>query len=567
MSPTVIDLGKKVKAKHPGQYDDMADDEVGRRVKAKFPGQYDDFAESTQSVPGMEKLGGAPPGAPKVQMPQGMRGPQKPVSIQLHDGDGKVMTPKGLDNQMTGFDTAVTAVPRFFAGGATQTGRGVTRMANPKSADDFAGGVADTAKGVGTLALPFAAPAMIARPVASLLAAGGGTAAGVGTEAGLRALGAPEGVSELGGVVAGGYTGGRIYRGTPDIPLDRGGAALRAGLKEAALNAPIVGKPIKAGLKAGAEAYEKSDPNYVDPKATAAAERQAQSLVNTKARVRAAAEERARIAAEKEAANALLPPEPQAPEPFRPNPAIRAKMPTSRSAGSDSGMPSSMAPPRPRTPYFDSDADLTLKPMPPPEPAPAPTPKAPEPFRPNPNILRKGKFGGPASGPPGMPSSRPVSVKPRVGPAKPKASVEAEPDEPVTSAAEVPATTTPPASGASAPEGSVVVPPTEGRPSRYGTIGGKLGQQVADAAHAKDTAVGRYLADNGITEEQIRATDDAQRLKWAREVNPKYKGYTDPERINDLIRMLKPSSAKPQSGGGSVAKSLSDAILDQQEQK
>lgn len=47
MSPTVLDLGQKVKAKHPGQYDDLDDAEVGRRVKAKFPGAYDDFADAT----------------------------------------------------------------------------------------------------------------------------------------------------------------------------------------------------------------------------------------------------------------------------------------------------------------------------------------------------------------------------------------------------------------------------------------------------------------------------------------------------------------------------------------
>lgn len=47
MAETIIDLGKKVKAKYPGQYDDLPDDEVGRRVKAKFPGAYDDFADVT----------------------------------------------------------------------------------------------------------------------------------------------------------------------------------------------------------------------------------------------------------------------------------------------------------------------------------------------------------------------------------------------------------------------------------------------------------------------------------------------------------------------------------------
>ena len=50
---TIIDLGKRVKQKYPGVYDNLPDAEVGRRVKTKYPGSYDDFTEiaSTTSVP------------------------------------------------------------------------------------------------------------------------------------------------------------------------------------------------------------------------------------------------------------------------------------------------------------------------------------------------------------------------------------------------------------------------------------------------------------------------------------------------------------------------------------
>ncbi len=41
---TVLDLGQKVKAKYPGEYDDIEDAELGRRVKAKHP-EYADFAD------------------------------------------------------------------------------------------------------------------------------------------------------------------------------------------------------------------------------------------------------------------------------------------------------------------------------------------------------------------------------------------------------------------------------------------------------------------------------------------------------------------------------------------
>lgn len=58
MPETVFDLGKKVKAKHPGVYDDLPDDEVGKKVKAKFPGTYDDFTDAPQSAPAAQRVGG-----------------------------------------------------------------------------------------------------------------------------------------------------------------------------------------------------------------------------------------------------------------------------------------------------------------------------------------------------------------------------------------------------------------------------------------------------------------------------------------------------------------------------
>ena len=45
MPQTTTDLGKLVKSKYPGQYDDLPDQEVGVRVKTKFPGSYDDFQD------------------------------------------------------------------------------------------------------------------------------------------------------------------------------------------------------------------------------------------------------------------------------------------------------------------------------------------------------------------------------------------------------------------------------------------------------------------------------------------------------------------------------------------
>jgi hypothetical protein len=41
--PTVIDLGRAVKAEYPGQYDQMSDWELGRAIKQQYPEQFGDF--------------------------------------------------------------------------------------------------------------------------------------------------------------------------------------------------------------------------------------------------------------------------------------------------------------------------------------------------------------------------------------------------------------------------------------------------------------------------------------------------------------------------------------------
>ena len=76
MPATVEDLGKLVKQKHPGQYDDMADADVGAKVKAKFPGSYDDFTDAPK-IPGMEKLGALPKAGNAPPKPNELSGPPR----------------------------------------------------------------------------------------------------------------------------------------------------------------------------------------------------------------------------------------------------------------------------------------------------------------------------------------------------------------------------------------------------------------------------------------------------------------------------------------------------------
>lgn len=63
--PDVAELGRKVKAKYPGAYDDLPDVEVGRKVKAKYPGAYDDFTDSSFSG---VKAGGSLSAKPSKQI-------------------------------------------------------------------------------------------------------------------------------------------------------------------------------------------------------------------------------------------------------------------------------------------------------------------------------------------------------------------------------------------------------------------------------------------------------------------------------------------------------------------
>jgi hypothetical protein len=44
--PTTSDLGRAIKTKYPGQYDDLDDGALGRAMQQKFQGQYDDFVDA-----------------------------------------------------------------------------------------------------------------------------------------------------------------------------------------------------------------------------------------------------------------------------------------------------------------------------------------------------------------------------------------------------------------------------------------------------------------------------------------------------------------------------------------
>lgn len=61
----VSDLGRLVKAKYPGSYDDLPDDALGLKIQSRFPGAYDDFAAMPPTITDGQQ---APPEPPPGMM-------------------------------------------------------------------------------------------------------------------------------------------------------------------------------------------------------------------------------------------------------------------------------------------------------------------------------------------------------------------------------------------------------------------------------------------------------------------------------------------------------------------
>ncbi len=62
---TVAELGQKIKAKYPGQYDDLSDVDLGAKVKSKYPTDYADFEDTKPPRPSRkDSLKGGPANMP-----------------------------------------------------------------------------------------------------------------------------------------------------------------------------------------------------------------------------------------------------------------------------------------------------------------------------------------------------------------------------------------------------------------------------------------------------------------------------------------------------------------------
>ena len=67
---TVSDLGKAVKAKNPGVYDALTDEEAGRATKLKYPGKYDNFTDVALAPANSSSVEYIPPPSTVLSTPQ-----------------------------------------------------------------------------------------------------------------------------------------------------------------------------------------------------------------------------------------------------------------------------------------------------------------------------------------------------------------------------------------------------------------------------------------------------------------------------------------------------------------
>ena len=96
---TVEDLGKAVKSKYGGVYDDLGDAELGQRIQAKYPGAYDDYAPIARPT--------APVATPaQVVQPYAAQPPAPPPGQLMHPQQVEAMTAQNAQAMAPAFAQA-----------------------------------------------------------------------------------------------------------------------------------------------------------------------------------------------------------------------------------------------------------------------------------------------------------------------------------------------------------------------------------------------------------------------------------------------------------------------------
>lgn len=164
-----------------------------------------------------------------------------------------------------------------------------------KTTDERLGGASQMGRGLANAVGP---PLLLESGVAAPVRTAVGLATGlIGQKAGSTAAkiaGAGQGTQNFVGDATGLTTGLIASRlPLPDAAnIGRAASATKAGTKAAVLNAPIIGRPLRAGIAAAREDFAKSDPTYVDPK-------MAEAAAKAEAGIRAREAAKSKIAKEK----------------------------------------------------------------------------------------------------------------------------------------------------------------------------------------------------------------------------------------------------------------------------
>lgn len=410
-------------------------------------------------------------------------------------------TPEGLKDPEYNFWTSPTGLIRT---GLNQATHGVEAMAEP-GADAKMEGASQTIHGLSKAAAPVAIGAAIPAVAASPLAALGGIAgAGAGGsiastlgKAIVQHFGGGEGASDLAGDVAG--VAGGAAGGAVGALSGKAVGGVRNWISQ---RDPEAIKDAMVGIiPRGSQINKLRHLPTKDEAAAALAKKQAGGQI-------------------KEAADGNL---------YRIQPDNTA-VPIVHEGGEPMKAPVKQAVPKPPKPKAPPALGRTINPQPQaPEPPPVKFRDQPAKVVPPPAIT----FRNPPPPNPNAPAQAPeIAPPPNVTGGPP-----VNPNMPAQPVQNVPLAPSPGPIGPSAAPGSVVIPPAEGMPPRYGDIGGQFGSKMAADAYAKDVAIAKHLTSKGITPDQLKAASDAQRKSWAREANPKYKGI-NPERLDDLINQM-----------------------------
>lgn len=246
--PTVAELGQRVKAKYPGVYDDLSDMDVGQKVKTKYPGAYDDFADIPQSSPTQPANKPEKPGIFSRMM--GAIGEGENQRAETEREVGKAGTEwvgkqwkEGVAEAKEGLRQTAAASKTVFPKPGEKPTREQVQQA---LTNELPGGASKVFRGSMQAASPALLPAAAVgvvvggAPVAAEMALG--TLAQEGVERGLKAVGAPEGMSRVAGDVAGMFGYGRAVKkaftkaGEPRAANGQVADSLIEALRQKALN-------------------------------------------------------------------------------------------------------------------------------------------------------------------------------------------------------------------------------------------------------------------------------------------------------------------------------------------